>query len=107
MKAEAIANVHRPASAIVDTAYTEHADPNLPEGSRPHQGHLVRAANRARQKLRPEEPRDLNFEVSLYTVIKYTNLHLKAVVLSFIAKQYIEFKKVENRNAFAAYQIFI
>lgn len=47
----------------------EHADPELPEGSRPHQSQLIRIANRVRQQLRPEEPRDLDFEVFFLDII--------------------------------------
>ncbi|VDI15089.1 Hypothetical predicted protein [Mytilus galloprovincialis] len=62
VKNQAVNNIHQPASTIVDTAYVQHADPELPEGSRPKVTNLLRTCNRVRQKLRPEEPHDLDFE---------------------------------------------
>ncbi|CAC5399312.1 unnamed protein product [Mytilus coruscus] len=64
VKHQAVNNIHQPASTIVDTAYIHHADPELPEGSRPKQTNLLRTCNRVRQKLRPEEPNNLDFEFS-------------------------------------------
>ncbi|KAJ8300263.1 hypothetical protein KUTeg_021782 [Tegillarca granosa] len=64
IKSEAQANVHRAASAIVEEALVQHANPELPEGSRPNQQYLIRTANRVRQQLRPEEPKDLDFELA-------------------------------------------
>ncbi|XP_076084489.1 uncharacterized protein LOC143055241 [Mytilus galloprovincialis] len=64
VKNQAVNNIHQPASTIVDTAYVQHADPELPEGSRPKVTNLLRTCNRVRQKLRPEEPHDLYFELA-------------------------------------------
>jgi len=68
VKAEATGEIHRPASAIVETAILQHADPQLLEGSRPNLGYLIRTANRIRQQLRPAEPSDLDFEVYKYNI---------------------------------------
>jgi hypothetical protein len=65
-----VSNVHRPASTIVDSDYVQHADPDLPEGSRPQQSNPVRTCNRVRQKLRPEDPHNLDFEVSEFYYIE-------------------------------------
>ena len=46
----------------------EHCDVRAPDASRDHPRNLSRAANRHRQKFRPEEPKDLNFQV--WKVIK-------------------------------------
>lgn len=54
-------NLFRPAMDIVETVVT-----NVPEEQRfllPKQKALKRAVNRMRAKVRPSEPKDLNFEV--------------------------------------------
>lgn len=68
VKAEATGEIHRLASVIVVTAILQHADPQLSESSRPNLGFLIRNANRMRQKLRPAEPSDLDFEVYKYNI---------------------------------------
>jgi hypothetical protein len=47
----------------VETAIRQYANPSQPAGSRVHQANLLRVVNRTKQKLRPDEPDDLNFEV--------------------------------------------
>ncbi|XP_020612159.1 uncharacterized protein LOC110050574 [Orbicella faveolata] len=62
VKKKATTNVFKPASAIVNKVLSE----RLHEGpcpSLPKPAHIARAANRHRQKLRPEDPTDLTFEL--------------------------------------------
>ena len=47
----------------METAIRQYANPSQPAGSRVHQANLLRVVNRTKQKLRPDEPDDLNFEV--------------------------------------------
>jgi hypothetical protein len=52
-----------PAPTIVEQVLEEYADHREPEFSRPKFTNIVRTANRKRQADRPEEPKDINFEV--------------------------------------------
>ena len=53
---------------VIDKILEEKAYFREPEASRPGYHNLLRICNQARQKMRPDEPRDLNFDVSyLYT----------------------------------------
>ena len=64
LKEEAAANVFKPAPAIVnDILLRELTDAPCPALPRPEQ--LARIANRFRQKLRPADPTDLDFELQL------------------------------------------
>lgn len=63
MKKQAKANIFRAARTIVEEIMVENCDLREPEASRPDPGLLSRVANRHRQKFRPEEPKDLNFQV--------------------------------------------
>ena len=56
--------IFTPAAEIVEDAlipYTNNLQPGLPSLS-----NLVRAANRARQAIRPQDPVDLDFEINMY-----------------------------------------
>ena len=64
MKEVAVAHVFEPAHVIVDQLLEEGADPREPEASRPAYQNLLRNCNRIRQKQRPEDPKDMDFEVS-------------------------------------------
>ncbi|XP_035670971.1 uncharacterized protein LOC118412295 [Branchiostoma floridae] len=62
VKKEAEGDLFKSAAVIVnDVLLEELGDGPCPALSKPE--HLARAANRRRQKLRPDEPKDLNFEV--------------------------------------------
>ncbi|XP_065928228.1 uncharacterized protein [Magallana gigas] len=62
VKKQAKANIFRAARTIVEEIMVENCDLREPEASRPDPGLLSRVANRHRQKFRPEEPKDLNFQ---------------------------------------------
>ncbi|KAJ8321492.1 hypothetical protein KUTeg_000956 [Tegillarca granosa] len=64
VKSAAVADVFRSASEIVEEVLAEIVDLREPEGARPKIPNLVRNANRARQRLRPPEPQNLDFEVA-------------------------------------------
>ncbi|XP_071160689.1 uncharacterized protein [Mytilus edulis] len=64
-KSQARQDVFRSAGAIVETAILQHSDPSQPAGSRVKQSNLVRVVQRTKQKLRPDEPHDLEFELDL------------------------------------------
>ena len=61
VRRKATENIFQPAGDIVENAM----DRLVPEDAHclPKPDNLTRAANRAREALRPEEPHDLNFEV--------------------------------------------
>ena len=63
VKAKAAEMVFKPASAIVEEVLTDQID-DSPCPSVPKPTNLTRQANRVRQKLRPDDPRDLAFEVN-------------------------------------------
>ena len=64
IKSKAVAEVFRPASAIVDEVMADQVDPARPGGlSNP--SNLTRMANRNREKLRPSDPKDLDFQLDL------------------------------------------
>jgi len=71
-KAKEKTNVFVPSSAIVEDAMPP-TDASAPESSRPKPQNLIRIANRARQGLRPSEPRDLAFEVSINFLLNDKN----------------------------------
>ena len=54
----------KPASAIVNAVLLEEL-PDAPCPGLPKPAHLTRNANRLRQKYRPTEPQDLEFELEL------------------------------------------
>ncbi|XP_063441920.1 uncharacterized protein LOC134722239 [Mytilus trossulus] len=64
-KSQARQDVFRSAGTIVETAILQHSDPSQPAGSRVKQSNLVRVVQRTKQKLRPDEPHDLEFELDL------------------------------------------
>lgn len=53
----------------METAIRQLSDPNQPGGSRVKQTNLLRVVNRTKQKLRPSEPQDLDFEVYINITI--------------------------------------
>ena len=63
VKSKALADVFRPASSIVNEVMTNVTDPTRPGLSNP--SNLTRMANRNREKLRPADPKDLNFTVDM------------------------------------------
>lgn len=76
-------HVFTASSAIVDAAMTAEVG-SAPEPGRPNPINLVRVANRARQGMRPPEPRDLKFDVScLFFVFVSTSLSGLHVLFSF------------------------
>ena len=65
VRADARTNVFRPAMDIVEDAILECASTD--NVSFPKKLHMKRIANRNRANLRPTEPKDLNFEVHVYS----------------------------------------
>ena len=63
VKARAVADVFKPASAIVEDVLLEDFD-DVPCPSLPRSENIGRAANRHRQRLRPKDPQDLEFELA-------------------------------------------
>ena len=63
VKKKAADDVFRPASELVEEAIKNHVPQDAPV-TLPAPHNLARQGNRRRQKLRPEDPRDLDFEVS-------------------------------------------
>ncbi|OWF36105.1 hypothetical protein KP79_PYT08465 [Mizuhopecten yessoensis] len=51
------------APRIVEEVYQEHGNIDLPHHSRPKAANIARAVNRLRQSMRPQDPKDLDFEV--------------------------------------------
>lgn len=79
VKLDSVKDVHRPSREVVEEFILDHADPELPAASRPKMGNLIRNTNRTRQRLRPADPTDLDFEVFIISVF---NLHThKAMTL--------------------------
>ena len=60
VKAKAVADIFRPASAIVEEVLLEEME-DVPCPSLPRPEYIARAANRRRQQLRPTDPTDLDF----------------------------------------------
>lgn len=67
VKAIARREVFRPAAEVVETVMRETIQPN--DHHLPKMVNLTRAANLHRQKLRPSEPVDLSFVVSIFYII--------------------------------------
>lgn len=63
VKARAVADVFKPASAIVKDVLLEDLD-DVPCPSLPRPENIARAANHHRQRLRPKDPQDLEFELA-------------------------------------------
>ena len=53
----------RSAAAIVEDVIMKEVVPEDPEDSLPKPGLLIRRANRLRQAMRPEDPKELDFEI--------------------------------------------
>ncbi|KAK6185836.1 hypothetical protein SNE40_007982 [Patella caerulea] len=62
LKENAVLDLFEPAQNIVDNILEEHGDTREPESSRPGYANLLRNCNRIRQKDRPDDPTDLDFE---------------------------------------------
>ena len=58
------------AGELVEEAMREYVPPNQPNICNPK--NLTRAANRVRTQIRPEEPKDLQFEVNALIILLYT-----------------------------------
>ncbi|KAH3774011.1 hypothetical protein DPMN_175382 [Dreissena polymorpha] len=56
------------AGSIVEKILREEADDRLPEASRPDYTNLLRNCNRRRQRQRPKDPTDMDFEVIIKKV---------------------------------------
>ncbi|CAG2186440.1 unnamed protein product [Mytilus edulis] len=63
-KQEATTNAFKPAAQIVNDAMVSHSDHTAPAGSRPNVHNLQTSTNRLREKSRPKDPTDLNFEIN-------------------------------------------
>ena len=63
VKARAVADVFKPASAIVKDFLLEDLD-DVPCPSLPRPENIARAANHRRRRLRPKDPQDLEFELA-------------------------------------------
>ncbi|CAH3180988.1 unnamed protein product, partial [Porites lobata] len=61
VKEKALEDKFKPASAIVEEVLLNELNAGCPALSKPE--HMARAANRLRQRLRPEDPKDLDFEI--------------------------------------------
>jgi len=61
---EAQDNLFRPAPAIVNEVLLEERIDENPCPSLPKPENMARASNRLRQQLRPDDPTDLEFEIS-------------------------------------------
>ena len=60
-----VTDVFKPASAIVENVLLETLETDRPCSALPKVNFMARNANRYRRRLRPEEPRDLDFELLL------------------------------------------
>ena len=63
VKARAVADVFKPASAMVEDVLLEDLN-DVPCSSLPRPENIARAANCRRQRLRPKDPQDLEFELA-------------------------------------------
>ncbi|KAJ8309881.1 hypothetical protein KUTeg_011746, partial [Tegillarca granosa] len=66
VKTAAITNVLRSSLDIVQEALVNNSDLSAPSGSQPNIHNLQRITNRQREKTRPAEPQDLDFEINYY-----------------------------------------
>lgn len=64
MKEEAGNDIFRSAADVVEAILTDQVPDNEPCAALPKPSSLSRNHNRAREKMRPDEPRNLDFEVS-------------------------------------------
>ena len=67
VKAKAVADVFRPASAIVEEVLLDEIQ-DVPCPCLPKPEYIARAANRRRQRLRPKDPVDLDFELDVENI---------------------------------------
>eukprot|EP00057_Strongylocentrotus_purpuratus_P027351 XP_011681825.1 PREDICTED: uncharacterized protein LOC105446543 [Strongylocentrotus purpuratus] len=63
VRTTALTHVYRPAAAIVEEVGVRSTEENVGPSSLPRLDQLVRTANRVRQGMRPDEPRDLHFQL--------------------------------------------
>ena len=95
VKARAVADVFKPASAIVEDVLLEDLK-DIPCPSLPRPENIARAANRRRQRLRPKDPQDLEFELAtdyMPSEYKFTvvSLHKKKKMSSNVLLCYVRF----------------
>ena len=95
VKARAVADVFKPASAIVEDVLLEDLE-DVPCPSLSRQENIARAANRRRQRLRPKDPQDLEFELAtdyMPSEYKFTvvSLHKKKKMSSNVLLCYVRF----------------
>lgn len=64
VKAIAKSQVFESAQVLVRQVTDDHLKPEQPEGARPSHEGLLKMCNRARKQLRPQDPENLDFEVS-------------------------------------------
>uniref|UniRef100_K1QUL8 Uncharacterized protein n=1 Tax=Magallana gigas TaxID=29159 RepID=K1QUL8_MAGGI len=93
---DAKANIFRAARTIVEEIMVENCDLREPEASRPDPRLLSRVANRHRQKFRPEEPKDLNFQVAYRERDDINKCIRKLMALPLIPEEHIKpsFEKI-------------
>ncbi|XP_046557952.1 uncharacterized protein LOC124267116 [Haliotis rubra] len=64
IKEDATNELLKSAATIVEDAVTTIVEPDAPSGARENMDQLTRIANRARERNRPKDPQDLDFEIS-------------------------------------------
>ena len=72
-------NPFQSAQSIIEGVVSKYADSQAPPGSRPNIQILQRAVNRHRQKNRPKDPQNLDFEVSFVYIEAFTMSSMKAL----------------------------
>ena len=93
VRKEAEVEYFKPSSAIVNQVLLEEL-PDVPCPGLPKPAHLARNANRLRQKLRPTEPHDLEFELELEHVpdnffrndVRVSNMNVNTYISTYKTK---------------------
>ncbi|KAI0210721.1 hypothetical protein LSAT2_004466 [Lamellibrachia satsuma] len=75
IKAQAKSDIFQSASAIVESVLVNNIDVQRPCEALPGTISLTRTANRVRAKLRPDEPRDLQFQVVKKPFVQLFSIH--------------------------------